>query len=602
MSEQRQQDNTMSSNHEQKKRGRLGPKSKNADEPNNELNLEDYHFSEFFPREELQTHRAAARRRSSGSLSASADIVAAAEGGNLSHASAMDFDPDLAGADASAAPFNDYNSQGSLDFMDRLNTSMDVDLRKGDRSSSISHLHKQSGGLTASRRELHLSDSDTLAASTTPSGTPGGTSSSSQKDDDRKQPPPPPASQAIASADSRRITRRGRSRPSSGVFEVADSTDDDASARKKDHKGDDSRRRVSDFSLASMMLLMPNMDDSPTKGGKRGQKQQQQQDANEGSEQRPRGRDRTSRSRRAWRSTDELADDSSLSDKGGFEAKNGNNPSPSSPATGPSLDIGVNDVTDRWNQVARSSEQQWTEQSFRYKKSRSLSPYSRGIVGNLPPGNLDPNESTRVSIRSELSDNDTSTLRSSDETGRDSNSNSKRGGSKTKKKPNDTKIHPHHQGGLQGLWLVLPKRLRKRESGSTRARDSKAKGNDDDASLSPVEAQESGATDLEWGSLFPGGLHRSKSKREILREKAELNASKASLTGQGKLGDQMVMRREIKRRKFILRCCLVLIGLVLVLVIPLLVSVPGLQDLLPPRVAEMMHSLMHRLQCRFLCI
>ena len=409
---------------------------------------------------------------------------------------------------------------------------------------------------------------------------------------------PPPASQAIASADSRRITRRGRSRPSSGVFEAADSTDDDASARnrKKEHKGDVSRRRVSDFSLASMMLLMPNMDDFSAKGEKRGQKQQQQQqqDANEGSEQRPRGRDRTSRSRRAWRSTDKLADDSSPSDKGGFEAKDGTKPSPSSPAAGPSLDIGVNDVTDRWNQVARSSEQQWTEQSFRYKKSRSLSPYSRGIVGNLPPGNLDPNESRRVSIRSELSDNDTSTLRSSDETDRDSNS--KRGGSKTKKKPNDTKIHPHRQGGLQGLWLVLPKRLRKRDSGNNRGRDSKAKGNDDEASLSPVEAQESGATDLEWGSLGPGDLHRSKSKREILREKAELNASKASLTGQGKLGDQMVMGREIKRRKFILRCCLVFIGLVLVLVIPLLLSVPGFQDLLPPRVAETMNILMHRLQ------
>lgn len=407
---------------------------------------------------------------------------------------------------------------------------------------------------------------------------------------------PPPASQAIASADSRRITRRGRSRPSSGVFEVADSTDDDASARnrKKEHKGDVSRRRVSDFSLASMMLLMPNMDDFSAKGEKRGQKQQQQQDANEGSEQRPRGRDRTSRSRRAWRSTDKLADDSSPSDKGGFEAKDGTKPSPSSPAAGPSLDIGVNDVTDRWNQVAHSSEQQWTEQSFRYKKSRSLSPYSRGIVGNLPPGNLDPNESRRVSIRSELSDNDTSTLRSSDETDRDSNS--KRGGSKTKKKPNDTKIHPHRQGGLQGLWLVLPKRLRKRDSGNNRGRDSKAKGNDDEASLSPVEDQESGATDLEWGSLGPGDLHRSKSKREILREKAELNASKASLTGQGKLGDQMVMGREIKRRKFILRCCLVFIGLVLVLVIPLLLSVPGFQDLLPPRVAETMNILMHRLQ------
>ena len=407
---------------------------------------------------------------------------------------------------------------------------------------------------------------------------------------------PPPASQAIASADSRRITRRGRSRPSSGVFEVADSTDDDASARnrKKEHKGEVSRRRVSDFSLASMMLLMPNMDDFSAKGEKRGQKQQQQQDANEGSEQRPRGRDRTSRSRRAWRSTDKLADDSSPSDKGGFEAKDGTKPSPSSPAAGPSLDIGVNDVTDRWNQVAHSSEQQWTEQSFRYKKSRSLSPYSRGIVGNLPPGNLDPNESRRVSIRSELSDNDTSTLRSSDETDRDSNS--KRGGSKTKKKPNDTKIHPHRQGGLQGLWLVLPKRLRKRDSGNNRGRDSKAKGNDDEASLSPVEDQESGATDLEWGSLGPGDLHRSKSKREILREKAELNASKASLTGQGKLGDQMVMGREIKRRKFILRCCLVFIGLVLVLVIPLLLSVPGFQDLLPPRVAETMNILMHRLQ------
>ena len=36
--------------------------AKLADEPNNETNLEDYHFSEFFPHEELQNQRAAARR------------------------------------------------------------------------------------------------------------------------------------------------------------------------------------------------------------------------------------------------------------------------------------------------------------------------------------------------------------------------------------------------------------------------------------------------------------------------------------------------------------------------------------------------------------
>lgn len=271
-----------------------------ADEPNNETNLEDYHFSEFFPHEELQTQRAAARRRSSDSISASAAIVAAAaaEAGNLSNSSNMVLDPDLVGADASAAPFHDYNSQDTLDLMDRLNMDLAFDAnspqfdtvkrggRKGDRSSSITHLHKQSGGLTASRRELHPSDSDSFASANA-SGTPGGTSSSSHRDDDgtkHKHPPPPPASQAIASADTRRITRRGRRRStsnpdlhlgnsekSSGTFEVADSTDDDASARNKtgQEKGEGKKRRVSDYSLASMMLLMPNMDDFSAKGEKR---------------------------------------------------------------------------------------------------------------------------------------------------------------------------------------------------------------------------------------------------------------------------------------------------------------------------------------------
>ena len=605
------------------KRGKRQPaKGKLADEPNNETNLEDYHFSEFFPHEELQTQRAAARRRSSGSLSTSAAIVAAAaETGNLSNSSNMVLDPNLVAADASAAPFHDYNSQGSLDLMDRLNMDLAFDAnspqfdtvkrggRKGDRSSSISHLHKQSGGLTASRRELHLSDSDTFA-SVNASGTPGGTSSSSHRDDDGttlKQPPPPPASQAIASADTRRIIRRGRRRPSSstdlqlgdsknssGTFEVADSTDDDASARntKGQQKGDGKKRRVSDYSLASMMLLMPNMDDFSAKGEKdQGKRQQNQENPNEGTElkqQRPRGRDR--RSRKAWGSADDLPDSKS-SDTNEVNADR-NNRASSPAAVGSTLDIGMNDVTDRWNQVARSSEQQWTEQSFRYKKSRSLSPYSRGLVGNLPPGNLEPNSSGRVSIRSELSDNDTSTLRS-DETGRESE-NKEESGKAKKKKPKDTKITRPDQAGLQGLWLVLPKRLRKRQSGDVK--ENKSNNNDDDASLSPSDAHQFSAADLERGSIGPGGLARSKSKREIRREQAELNASKATLTGQGKLGDQMVMGTEIKRRKIILRCCLVLIGLVVVLVIPVLLSVPGFQDLLPPRLAEVVDNLMHRLQ------
>ena len=79
------------------KRGKRQPVNANlADEPSNETNLEDYHFSEFFPHEELQTQRAAARRRSSGSLSASAAIVAtaAAETGNLSNSSNMVLDPE----------------------------------------------------------------------------------------------------------------------------------------------------------------------------------------------------------------------------------------------------------------------------------------------------------------------------------------------------------------------------------------------------------------------------------------------------------------------------------------------------------------------------
>ena len=599
--------------------------SKLADEPNNETNLEDYHFSEFFPHEELQTQRAAARRRSSDSISASAAIVAAAaaEAGNLSNSSNMVLDPDLVGADASAAPFHDYNSQGSLDLMDRLNMDLSFDAnspqfdtvkrggRKGDRSSSITHLHKQSGGLTASRRELNLSDSDTFA-SVNVSGTPGGTSSSSHRDDDgtkHKHPPPPPASQAIASADTRRITRRGRrrstsnpdlhlgdSKNSSGTFEVADSTDDDASTRNKkgQEKGEGKKRRVSDYSLASMMLLMPNMDDFSAKGEKdQEQQHQKQESSNVGTElkqQRPRGRDR--RSRKAWGSADDLPDSKPSDINEGKANKSSPTSSPQT-AVGSTLDIGMNDVTDRWNQVARSSEQQWTEQSFRYKKSRSLSPYSRGLVGNLPPGNLEPNSSGRISIRSELSDNDTSTLRSSDETGRESD-NKKEGGRAKKKKPKDTKITRPDQAGFQGLWLVLPKRLRKRQSGDVK--ENKSNDNDDDASLSPSEAHQFSAADLERGSIGPGGLARSKSKREIRREQAELNASKATLTGQGKLGDQMVMGREIKRRKIILRCCLVLIGLVVVLVIPVLLSVPGFQGLLPPRLAEVVDDLMHRLQ------
>ena len=134
--------------------------------------------------------------------------------------------------------------------------------------------------------------------------------------------------------------------------------------------------------------------------------------------------------------------------------------------------------------------------------------------------------------------------------------------------------------------------MRKRQSGDIK--ENKSNFNDDEASLSPSEAHQSSAADLEWGG--PGGLARSKSKREIRREQAELNASKATLTEQGKLGDQMVMERETKRRKIILRCCLVPIGLVVVLVIPIMFSVPGFQDLLPPRLAELVGSLMHRLQ------
>ena len=615
------------------KRSKRQPANANlvVDEANNETNLEDYHFSEFFPHEELQTQRAAARRRSSDSLSASAAIVAAAaEAGNLSNSSNnnMILDPDLAGADASAAPLHDYHSQGSLDLMDRLNldlafndNSPQFDTvkgggRKGDRSSSISHLHKQSGGLTASRRELHLSDSDTFASANA-SGTLGGTSSSSHRDDDRtsnnnKQSPAPPTSQAIASADSRRITRRGRrrstsnpdlqlqlgdSKNSSGTFEVADSTDDDASARNKkgqEEKGEGKKRRVSDFSLASMMLLMPNMDDFSAKGEKDQKRQQKQEDQNEGSElkqHRPRGRDR--RSRKAWGSAGDNLPDSKAADANEDKAHK-IHPSSSASAVGAPLDIGMNDVADRWNQVARSSEQHWTEQSFRYKTSRSLSPYSRGLVGNLPPGNLEPNSSGRVSIRSELSDNDTSTLRSSDETGRESD-HKKEGGGAKKRKPKDTKINRPDQAGLQGLWLVLPKRLRKRQRSDVKESEN-SRDKDDDASLSPSDVHQSSTADLERGSIGPGGLVRSKSKREIRREQAELNASKVTLTGQGKLGDQMVMGREIKQRKIILRCCLILIGLVVMLVIPILLSVPGFQDVLPPRLAEVVDNLIHRVQ------
>ena len=184
--------------------------AKLADEPN-ETNLEDYHFSEFFPHEELQNQRAAARRHSS-----THDRI---------------LDPDLAGADASAVPCHDYNSQGSLDFADRLNMDLSFDVdspqfdtiksgdRKGDRSSSISHLHKQSGGLTASRRELHYSDSDTFASANA-SRTPDGTSSSSHRDDGRtktNQPPLPPKSSLLqipgASHD-----EDGRGQPATPIF------------------------------------------------------------------------------------------------------------------------------------------------------------------------------------------------------------------------------------------------------------------------------------------------------------------------------------------------------------------------------------------------
>ena len=310
-------------------------------------------------------------------------------------------------------------------------------------------------------------------------------------------------------------------------------------------------RRFSGHSMASINLIMPQMDDSDPDADDQGR---------QGNSRRKK---RNSRSRK----------DSAEQNKA---------PPPD------------DDLNPRWQ---GSMTDLMHANASRMRKSRSISPHRRHAIEDFNrSGNASTNfvEAADAARRWSGSESDGS----SPGTGTKSRLSSLSGSEGNATPKDKTRIH---RGGLKGMWSRVIKGNTSSRSGrrsaSSSARRSKSKERQQRGYGIDSSETNSGSSRSFW--RITGG----RKSREVKHKTSDVesgrgvdNTDTGSLVGQGNLGDKMVVTGSksrpnrppsIKRRRVIFRCCIAVVLLILAFILPLILKVPGL---VPPRTAEALEA------------